>query len=189
MEERGMKKGTLISRLIFYFFCYSVIGWCYEVFLEVVVYRWGFSNRGVLFGPYCPVYGFGALIFMICLRGLIQKKICIGRRHPVNITPVLVFFGVVIIATGIELIASYLMEWLTGGFLWDYERFAFDFQGRIAPNPSLRFGIGGMVFIYAIQPFLVKACEAMGDRTVRRVAMGIALLMAADAVVTVMSMG
>lgn len=47
-----------------YFLCfvfYSVFGWCYEVFLEVVVYRWGFSNRGVLFGPYCPVYGVGAL--------------------------------------------------------------------------------------------------------------------------------
>ena len=32
-----------------YFLCfvfYSVFGWCYEVFLEVVVYRWGFSNRG-----------------------------------------------------------------------------------------------------------------------------------------------
>ena len=35
---------------IFFMLC-SVIGWLYEVFLEVVVYRWGFSNRGVLFGP------------------------------------------------------------------------------------------------------------------------------------------
>ena len=35
----------------FYFMLYSVIGWIYEVFLEVVVYRWGFSNRGALFGP------------------------------------------------------------------------------------------------------------------------------------------
>ena len=58
-----------------YFMLYSVIGWCYEVFLEVVVYRWGFSNRGILFGPYCVVYGFGALILMGTLKWLKEKGI------------------------------------------------------------------------------------------------------------------
>lgn len=38
------------AEYFFYFILYSFIGWVYEVFLEVVVYRWGFSNRGVLFG-------------------------------------------------------------------------------------------------------------------------------------------
>ena len=33
-----------------YFMMYSVIGWLYEVFLEVVVYKWGFSDRGILTG-------------------------------------------------------------------------------------------------------------------------------------------
>ena len=53
---------------------YAVIGWLYEVFLEVVVYRWGFTNRGVLFGPYCPVYGFGALLFIFLVYPMIRKK-------------------------------------------------------------------------------------------------------------------
>ena len=53
-----------------YFIMYSVFGWLYEVFLEVVVYRWGFSNRGVLFGPWCVVYGVGALILIFSLSGL-----------------------------------------------------------------------------------------------------------------------
>ena len=43
-----------LQRYFLYFLLYSVLGWIYEVFLEVVVYRWGFTNRGVLFGPYCP---------------------------------------------------------------------------------------------------------------------------------------
>ena len=30
-----------------------------------MVYRWGYSDRGVLFGPYCPVYGIGALTFLV----------------------------------------------------------------------------------------------------------------------------
>lgn len=35
----AFKKG---QALFLYFMAYAVIGWIYEVFLEVVVYRWGF---------------------------------------------------------------------------------------------------------------------------------------------------
>ena len=37
-----------VQSYVLYFFFYSMLGWLYEVFLEVVVYRWGFTNRGVL---------------------------------------------------------------------------------------------------------------------------------------------
>ena len=52
-----------VQEYFFYFMLYSILGWIYEVFLEVVIYKWGFSNRGVLFGPYCVIYGVGALVF------------------------------------------------------------------------------------------------------------------------------
>ena len=60
MSEKQSRVQT-VEKLFLYFLMAAVIGWCYEVFLEVVVYRWGFDNRGVLFGPYCPVYGVGML--------------------------------------------------------------------------------------------------------------------------------
>ena len=62
MRGEQMKK---VQDYFLYFMFYSVIGWIYEVFLEVVVYRWGYSDRGVLIGPYCIVYGFGA---EMCIR-------------------------------------------------------------------------------------------------------------------------
>ena len=64
---RRRRLGREIQAHYLYFVLYSILGWCYEVFLEVVVYRWGFSNRGVLFGPWCVVYGFGALILLLTL--------------------------------------------------------------------------------------------------------------------------
>ena len=67
----AFKKG---QALFLYFMAYAVIGWIYEVFLEVVVYRWGFSNRGFLFGPYLPVYGFGAVIILLVLQSLKKKR-------------------------------------------------------------------------------------------------------------------
>lgn len=150
------------QKYFFYFMLYSIIGWIYEVFLEVVVYQWGFSNRGVLFGPYCVIYGVGALILIFSLGWLQKKRISFGG---VSVTPVLVFLGVVIVTTVIELIGSYIMEFTTGEWMWDYTRFAFNFQGRIALNPSIRFGIGGMIFLYVLQPVFVKISEKMKPKT------------------------
>ena len=65
------------NKLQKYFICfvlYAVLGWSYEVILETFIYQWGFTNRGVLFGPYCPVYGVGAMSFLLCLGKLMRKK-------------------------------------------------------------------------------------------------------------------
>ena len=160
-----MKKSKSLqaAELFLYFMMYSVIGWLYEVFLEVAVYRWGFSNRGFLYGPYCIIYGVGALLFLLTLGRLKKKRICLGR---ISVTPVLVFLGIIVVTTVTELIGSSIMEAVTGGWMWDYERFAFNFQGRIALNPSIRFGIGGMVMMYLVQPLLEKITEKWSERAV-----------------------
>ena len=142
-----------------YFWTYCVLGWCYEVFLEVVVYRWGFSNRGFLWGPYLPVYGVGALLILGCLGRLKNRPLRVGR---VNLMPAVVFLAVVALTTVVELIASYLLEWTTGGWLWDYTRYAIQWQGRICLSASLRFGVGGMVILYGLQPLLEKGVGRLG---------------------------
>lgn len=132
---------------------YSVIGWCYEVFLEVFVYRWGFSNRGVLFGPYCPVYGVGALAFLFTIGRVLKNKTV---KQKILLVPI-VFLGCMGIATFIELIASYLCEWLLGSWPWQtYANYTYQFQARIALSPSLRFGLGGVLFLYFLQPLFEK---------------------------------
>ena len=73
-----------------YFLMYAIVGWAYEVFLEVVVYQWGYSDRGVLYGPYCPVYGVGALAFLLCFHKLMAKK---EPRWFRWIKPLIVFVG------------------------------------------------------------------------------------------------
>ncbi len=171
-----MKK---VQDYFLYFMFYSIIGWIYEVFLEVVVYRWGFSNRGVLFGPYCVVYGFGAVILLLTLSGLMKQKRKLGS---VNITPVLVFVGIVVITTVIELIASYIMEFTMGEWMWDYTRFSFNFQGRIALNPSIRFGIGGMVILYLLHPLARKLTEKASTKAQRILALIFLVVLVADCI-------
>ena len=101
MEKNKIEK---IQKLFIYFILYAIIGWCYEVFLEVVIYKWGFSNRGVLFGPYCPVYGFGAIAFLFTVDRIIRNK---PIETKLIMIP-LVFLGCMFVATAIELLTSYL---------------------------------------------------------------------------------
>ncbi len=155
-----MKK---IKEYYLYFMMYAIIGWIYEVFLEVVVYRWGFSNRGVLFGPWLPVYGFGALAFIFTIYKLIKDK---PLKKKLVLIPI-VFLGCMLIATLLELFTSYLCEWTMGSWPWQtYADYKYNFQARIALSPSIRFGIGGVVFLYLLQPLFEKLITKLGKKKV-----------------------
>ena len=80
-----------------------------------------------------------------------------------------------------ELVASYLMEWVTGSWMWDYTRFAFHFQGRIALNPSLRFGVGGMVILYLLHPPLERMVQRIPLPLLKKLAWAEVVLLAVDA--------
>ena len=170
------KRRIQVPNLMVYFMFYAVIGWCYEVFLEVVIYRWGFSNRGVLFGPYCPIYGFGALAFLFTVYPLIDGK---SSKEKLSRVP-LVFLLCMLIATTIELVTSYILEFATGSWPWQtYADYAVNFQARIALSPSVRFGLGGVFFLYVLQPLFENICVRLGTKRVNVVAFVIAVIFAA----------
>ncbi len=126
-----LKENQTIQKLFLCFWMYAVLGWLYEVFLEVVVYQWGFTNRGVLFGPYCPVYGVGAITFLLCFGKLMRKK---DNRTLNIVKPLLIFLGCMAVATLIELVTSYILEAATGSWPWQtYADYKYNFQARIAP--------------------------------------------------------
>lgn len=152
-----MKK---LSNYIIYFIMYAMIGWIYEVFLEVVVYRWGFSNRGVLFGPWLPVYGFGALLFIFLIYPIIKNK-----KYPKKLLYIpIVFLGCMFTATLLELITSYICEFFMGSWPWQtYADYKINFEARIALSPSIRFGLGGLFFLYVLQPLFERITNKLGE--------------------------
>ena len=124
-----------IQRGFLYFLLYSFIGWVYEIFLEVVVYRWGYSDRGVLFGPYCPVYGVGALVFLLCFGRLMARP---GSPAFRAVRVLLVFLGCMLTATALELATSYFLEALTGSWPWQtYVNYGIHFQEMCIRDSNL----------------------------------------------------
>lgn len=94
------------------------------------------------------------------------------------------FVGVVVLTTVLELIASYIMQAITGGWLWDYTSYSFSFQGRIALNPSIRFGLGGILFLYLLQPLFRRLSAQMPDRVLFTVSGSLAIRMLLDTIYT-----
>ena len=89
------------------------------------------------------------------------------------------------VATAIELATSYILEALTGSWPWQtYVDYAVNFQGRIALSPSIRFGLGGLLFLLVLQPLFEKLVGAMGDGLRRRVFSVLAALFVLDCAAT-----
>ena len=177
-------RGETLQALFLYFLLYSVIGWIYEVFLEVVVYRWGYADRGVLLGPYCPVYGVGALAFLLCFGWLLKKQGGLWFRWALR--PLSLFIGCMALATAIELATSYFLEALTGSWPWQtYVNYSLNFQGRIALSPSIRFGLGGLLFLLGLQPLFEQLVGSMSPKLRRVVFWGLATLFVLDLAATV----
>ena len=142
-----------ITIAISYFLFYSFCGWVYEVLIGLTEAR-GFINRGFLFGPWLPVYGFGA--FMMLLLWPVKKH-----------GPLAVFSAAALTATVVELITSYLMQAVIGVWLWDYSRNRWNYEGRIAPWPSIRFGFLALLMLYIIHPWLRGRLSAIPQKTLR----------------------
>ena len=122
----------------FYFIVYSVAGWlCEDVYVGIGKKK--LVNRGFLYGPYCPIYGFGALIVLYPLMML--------GDHPV-----LVFFGGMVLTSVLEYFTSWIMEKLFHERWWDYSTYRFNINGRVGLLKSVLFGLMSLVVVFLIQP-------------------------------------
>ncbi|MBR4101382.1 MAG: putative ABC transporter permease [Oscillospiraceae bacterium] len=135
---------TLICRLAAEFTICCFCGWLYEVALYWMMYGY-YQERGVLQLPLLPIYGFGGLALLALFR---------KRRNWAW-----VFFGSVLLTTALELVCSYLLEWIFGESLWDYSHWWLDFEGRISLPSSLIFGMMSLLLIKGLDPMMQKFQE------------------------------
>ena len=179
---RELWEKQTVQKLFLCFWMYAVLGWCYEVFLEVVVYRWGFTNRGEMFGPYCPIYGVGALLFLLSFGWLMKKK---DVKWLNIVKPLLIFLGCMAVATAVELAATYILEYTKGSWPWQtYSRYKYNFQARIALSTSVRFGLGGLLFMYIVQPLFDRLLSRPKPKTINIIAIIVLIIVVTDFIMT-----
>ena len=123
-----------------YFILYSFLGWIMESIFRSICEK-KLINTGFLRGPFCPIYGIGSIIMLICLEKF-EKM------------PILLFFSSSIILTIWEYVVGIILEKLFNTKYWDYSDHKFNFQGRICLTNSIYWGILGVLFIKYIHPFV-----------------------------------
>ena len=129
-------------RVFYIFIIYAIIGWFMEVAIVSVKKR-KITARGFLIGPWCPIYGFGALFITFLLQKYYED-------------PIVLFIMSFLLGTILEYITSYLMEKLFHARWWDYSDHRFHINGRVSLTTSLGFGALGLILVYFFNPFFLK---------------------------------
>ena len=126
---------------VLFFFIYSFLGWiCECIYCSIPAKK--VINRGFLLGPYCPIYGFGALLVIHFLRPFTN-----------HIIPL--YIAGVIVTSILEYFTSWLMEKLFDTKWWDYSTYPFNINGRVCLKNSLLFGIMVLFVYYVVHPRIV----------------------------------
>ena len=122
------------------FFIFAMFGWVWELFFYYVQ-QGKIINRGVLHGPWLPIYGVGGLIVLIFLFVL--------RRRPV-----LHLIATVVLCGVVEYFGGWALEMIFDKKWWDYSGYFFNIDGRVCAEGLFVFGAAGMAFIYVLAPLL-----------------------------------
>lgn len=134
-----------ITGIILLFFIFSFAGWCWEVGLHLVQ-SGHLVNRGVLHGPWLPIYGTGGCLVLILLKKFRDR-------------PILTFFLTVAVCGIIEYVTSWYLELIHDGIRWwDYSGYFLNINGRVCAEGLLIFGLGGCLFIYVLAPLIMNEC-------------------------------
>lgn len=121
------------------FIMFSFTGWLIEI-LFVYIDQKVLVNRGFLFGPYLPIYGFGSLLYILVLKKYYSE-------------PYVIFFGSLIISFILEYLTSYILELIFHEKWWDYSEKKYNINGRVCLETLIPFGLFSLICIYIIYPF------------------------------------
>lgn len=154
----------LISLLnyILMFFVFSAIGWIIES-IYCSLGNKKLINRGFLYGPVCPIYGTGALVFEILVTPLSQ---------PAEKRWWLVAIVGMILADIVEYLTSYIMEKLFNARWWDYSENFLNLHGRICFKHTCYWGLFSLIYVYAVSP-LYKYAIGFVPQNIRNAAVGV----------------
>lgn len=137
-----MKDSKKILNILLVFILSCFLGWiCEEIYCllktEVLV------NRGFMYGPYLPVYGFGAIFIILLLKRFKDKPI--------------ILFILSILITGItEYLTGYVLFMIYHRTWWDYSGLFLNINGYVCLRSVSMFSILSLFLIYVIDPFVNK---------------------------------
>ena len=155
--------------LFLVFLAGCVVGWVYEEIFYWIT-EGLLRNRGILYGPWLPIYGIGAL-------GIYAMK-------PVKKHPVLLYFLCALVTGIVEYIIGYIGIRFFGMRLWDYRELLWNIDGIICFRSVVSFALMGLVFHYWLEPAGSRIVQKLPSGTVRTVCLVLLLTFFVDCILS-----
>ena len=170
--KESQKKNFKLYQLFWYLVIFSIIGLIIEtIYCFATTGVWE-SRKGLLLGPFCPVYGVGATILIVLLSRF-QKR------------PFVLFVSGAVLGNVIEYLLSYLLEAIYGMRFWDYFYLNFNLNGRICVLYSIFWGILAIALVLLIKPWIDTLIDRINTALSSKVQIILFIILLLDTLLTV----
>lgn len=158
---------------IFWLFLFgSMLGTLFEgIWCKLRQGHWE-THTVAVWGPFCIIYGIGAVGFYLAYLKLKNKNIFIQ------------FVAIAVVADLVEYACSCLLEYGLGMKAWDYAGCFYNIKGRVSPTMTLLWGVAGVAFIKLFAPFIERGLNKMQGKYWNAVCILLSAFMAVNLTVT-----
>lgn len=171
--------GLSIWRIMAYFIIYSVVGYIIETIFGIVTKgRWE-SRQSFLYGPFCAIYGLGAVIMIIFLHKYSKKYNTL-------------FIGGFVVGSIVEYLVSWIGELMLGVKWWDYSDMPLNINGRICVYFSIFWGFLDLYLIASFNPKIDKMINwiksKISIKMLKTLTLSVTIILLIDCIITAFAM-
>ena len=147
--EKSVKKNDIWS-IFMYLVVYSIAGFLIETTFGVVTKGVIESRKSFLYGPFCAIYGIGAIAMILFLKN--EKNLW------------KLFFKGALIGATVEYLMSFVCEKFFGVKWWDYSGAILNIQGRTCLFYAVSWGVLAIILMKIINPNVDKLIQILKQK-------------------------
>ena len=140
------------TKLFWLFMIGNVVGTTLETLWALLTLHKFEMRVGLVWGPFIPVYGFGAVVMTLLLYKSYKRR------------DLYIFTAAAIIGGAFEYLCSLFQELAFGTVSWEYSETTANFGGRTNLMYMLIWGILGLLWVKEFFPFISKQIEKIPKR-------------------------
>lgn len=166
MKNKDVFKFILITFWVFTIG--SIIGYGVETIVAIIQKGHFASRQGLLYGPLIPVYGVGLVVYYLVI---LKIK---------DIRNLKIFIITMILGGFVEYFFSFFQERFFGTVSWDYSNLWFNINGRTSLLHCLYWGMGGVLFVKYVYPFIKKIINKLDLLALKNITIILIILLVFD---------
>lgn len=170
------EKKISLTEMIYIFVTCAFIGWLVEeVYVFFIIGK--FVDRGMNYGPFCSIYGFGAIILYLLFYNLKAAK----KNIPYT------FISTAIVMGTFELLSGLFFKYILNIEMWNYHGKFLEILNYTTVPILIGWGILGTLYIFFLQPLMIRTIELLPKNIAKRLAFLIISIYFLDSVISLTS--